>query len=123
MSIRPTFVEAILSGSKTVEFRKRRLAPDVQRVMIYSTAPVQAVVGEFEVEEQITTSPASLWRRFGSVSGVDRKVFFKYFEGSREGVGIVIKSVMVYDEPAALDTLISGARPPQSFQYLDSPAA
>ena len=45
MSIHPRYAEAILSGQKRVEFRKRRLAPDVTTVLVYATQPVGVLVG------------------------------------------------------------------------------
>ena len=34
MSVHPRFSAGLVDGQKTVEFRKRRLAPDVRRVLI-----------------------------------------------------------------------------------------
>ena len=118
MSIRPQFANAILDGSKTVEFRKRALAEDVTRVVIYTTSPVQAVVGEFTVANQVIASPRALWRRYSRVAGIGRTDFFKYFEGTANAVGIVIESVVEYKTPRSLDDVEPGARPPQSFMYI-----
>jgi predicted transcriptional regulator len=120
MSIRPQFANAILDGSKTVEFRKRRLAGDVTRVVIYITSPVQAVVGEFTVADQVVASPQTLWRRYRLVAGIDRASFFKYFDGSSDAVGILIDAVVQYKEPQTLRQFDPSMRPPQSFQYLAS---
>jgi predicted transcriptional regulator len=120
MSIRPQFANAILDGTKRVEFRKRRLAVDVSRVVIYTTSPVQAVVGEFTIADQVVGTPHALWRRYASVAGIDRAAFFKYFEGSTDAVGIVIDRVVEYKTPRSLDEIEPGARPPQSFFYLES---
>lgn len=120
MSIRPQFANAILDGSKTVEFRKRALAGDVRRVVIYTTSPVQAVVGEFTIASQVIGSPKALWRRFSKVAGIDRAAFFAYFDGSTDAVGIVIDSVVEYKEPRSLDEIEPGKRPPQSFVYINA---
>jgi predicted transcriptional regulator len=121
MSIRPRFAAAILDGSKTVEFRKRPLAKDVRRVVIYTTSPIQAVVGEFTVADQVIASPNALWRRFSRVAGIDRASFFEYFDGTDDAVGIVIESVTQYKTPRRLEDVEPGAKPPQSFMYI--PAA
>jgi predicted transcriptional regulator len=118
MSIRPPFASAILEGSKRVEFRKRRLASDIDRVVIYITAPVMAVVGEFQVAGQVVSTPAALWRRFSRVAGIERDAFFEYFGDSAEAVGILIESVTEYDHPQPLQEFDPGSRPPQSFRYL-----
>ena len=39
MAIQPGYAEAILAGVKTVEFRKRALAPDIETVLVYETSP------------------------------------------------------------------------------------
>jgi predicted transcriptional regulator len=46
ISIRPVFVQRLLAGTKTVEFR--RIRPKVrvgQVVLIYACSPISAVVG------------------------------------------------------------------------------
>ena len=121
MSIRPQFVNAILDGSKRVEFRKRRLAVDVSRVVIYTTSPVQAVVGEFTIADQVVDTPQALWQRYAAVAGIDYAAFFKYFAGFTDAVGIVIDEVLEYKTPLSLDEVEPGARPPQSFIYLSKP--
>ena len=45
MSIRPEYAKALLSGTKTVELRKARLANSTLHIVIYSTAPVQRWCG------------------------------------------------------------------------------
>jgi len=120
MSIRPQFASAILDGTKTIEFRKRALAEGVNRVVIYTTSPVQAVVGVFSVADQVMASSRALWRRYASVAGIDRAAFFKYFEGTTDAVGILIDTVIEYETPRPLDEVNPGARPPQSFMYLRS---
>jgi predicted transcriptional regulator len=107
-----------LDGSKTVEFRKRPLATDVDRVVIYTTAPVMAVVGEFRIADQVVSTPTDLWRRYSAVAGIERAAFFEYFDGAREGVGIVIDGVTEYETPQPLSEFDPGSRPPQSFRYL-----
>jgi len=123
MSIRPEYVEAIISGAKTVEFRKQRLAPDVETVVIYATSPIKAVVGEFQITSQVSKSPTGLWREFKLVSGIDRRRFFEYFRGRSSGVGIVIGNVTAYAPQKRLEDVAPGSRPPQSFRYLEDSAA
>ena len=118
MSIRPPYAAAILDGTKLVEFRKRRLASDIDTVVIYMTSPVMAVVGHFTVTEQVTGSPRELWERFEQVAGIDADAYNEYFDGTEDAVGIVIDTVTIYDEPLPLDDIDPGGRPPQSYKYL-----
>jgi predicted transcriptional regulator len=85
---------------------------------MYTTSPVQAVVGEFTIATQVVASPKTLWRRFSRVAGIDRAAFFEYFDGSTHAVGIVIESVVEYKKPRSLNDVEPGARPPQSFMYI-----
>jgi predicted transcriptional regulator len=123
MSIHPRYAEAILNGSKQVEFRKRRIADDVTHVVVYATAPVSAVVGAFAVNGQHTSSPPSLWRRFRRVGGISRDLFFDYFAGREQGTGIHVGAVLAPAEPLPLLDSVGVARPPQSYQYLPSETA
>lgn len=122
MSIRPEFADRIMDGTKRVEFRKRPLAPDVSHVIIYSTAPVSAVVGAFAVDGQDITDPEELWAQFGEVAGISRERFAEYFEGCSVGTGIRVKDVVLRDRPGRLEEL-GIPRPPQSFQYLPARVA
>ncbi|GAA2420127.1 hypothetical protein GCM10009856_32440 [Mycolicibacterium llatzerense] len=72
LSIHPQFAEAIMDGRKLVEFRKRPLANDVTIVWVYATAPVQRVIGYFEVDRTVTAAPHVLWRRFSKVGCIER---------------------------------------------------
>ena len=44
MFVHPRFAASLVDGQKTVELRKSRLAPDLRRVLVYATAPVQRVI-------------------------------------------------------------------------------
>lgn len=123
MSIHPEFAEAILAGTKQVEFRKRPIAGDVTHVVVYATAPVSAIVGAFTVRAQETADPETLWLRFAHVAGIGRLGFFDYFADHRDGVGIRVGEVLTLDAPMALAEGAGVCRPPQSFQYLDQPTA
>jgi hypothetical protein len=46
-SIRPHFATAILDGSKTIELRTVAPRKPIERIWIYSTSPVQRIVGYF----------------------------------------------------------------------------
>ena len=45
MSIKPKYVEKILSGEKKYEYRKTLLKKDVESILVYSTSPVKKVYG------------------------------------------------------------------------------
>ena len=50
LSIKPQYVESILSGKKSYEFRRMIFAAQIDTVVIYATKPIGRVVGEFGIE-------------------------------------------------------------------------
>lgn len=69
----------------------------------------------------IRDSPDALWRRAGGAAGIERKHFFRYFDGKAVGYAIEIGKVRRYRNPRCPFEQF-GVRPPQSFLYL-SPSA
>lgn len=119
MSIKPEFVDKILSCEKLYEFRKSIFKQDVERVFIYSSFPEKKIVGYFEVGEIICKSPAELWDSFSEVSGISEKDFFKYFEGKNEGFAIKIDNLCVFKEFIDMDDY-EEFKAPQSFCYVEN---
>lgn len=118
MAIQPRFAQAILSGEKRVEFRKRRLATDIDTVLIYESAPSQRIVGSFTIARTDVASPSALWREFAAVGGIPRREFMDYYTGHAQGVGLVVGAVDRYQRPVALRELAASPAVPQSFTYL-----
>ncbi len=119
MSIHPEFATRILAGEKLVEFRRRAAARPVTHILIYATSPICAVVGVAEVERVERGSPASLWRAFGNVGGIDRASFFDYFSGVREGFAYVVRRTWLCPSPINLGREGLPRTAPQAFQYVD----
>lgn len=119
MSIKPEFVGKILSYEKLYEFRKSIFKQNVEKVFIYSTSPEKKIVGYFEVGEIICDSPIELWNSFSEVSGISKKDFFKYYEGSKEGFAIRIDNLHIFDEFIDMDKY-DDFKAPQSFCYVEN---
>lgn len=119
MSVHPRYAEAIMDGRKKVEFRKRPLASDVSVVWVYATAPVQLIIGCFEVDATVTGPPRDLWRQFASVGAIDRADFDRYYAGSSVGSGIRIGDVVRLEVPLPIQELLPSGVPPQSFAYVE----
>jgi len=118
MSIKPIFVQSILSGEKVFEFRKKACKKSIDRILIYSTVPVQKVVGEAEVESVLIESPAVLWKLTHEGAGIDKEFFDSYFENRNEAVAYKLTNVKKYNKPITLlDLGIKVA--PQSYQYIE----
>ncbi len=123
VSVHPEYAEAILDGTKTVEFRKRPLAPDVTHVAVYATRPVGRVVAVFSVEGQVTDNPHRLWRDFQDVAGISKSDFLAYYDGHNVGVGIKVRDLVRLDEYETIEEAFGITRPPQSFQYFEARTA
>ena len=118
LSIKPGYSDAIFAGHKTVEFRRSRLASDIELAIVYATQPVGRIIGWFPIVGIAESTPDGLWRRFRPNGGIDRSDFFAYFDGAKRAYGIEIADPTATAEPVLLDALSPGLRAPQSFQYL-----
>ena len=118
MPIHPRYANAILDGTKGVEFRKRRLAADIQRVFIYSTSPVSRVVGEFVIEETIVGSPEDIWQAYGDTGEISEPEFHKYFDRRDTAVAFAVARTRRFTKPLALADLRPRPAVPQSTIYL-----
>ncbi len=61
ISTHPRYVEAILAGEKTIEFRRRWTAQAVKYLVIYATIPVKKNVAVVPIEEALQGGPTALW--------------------------------------------------------------
>lgn len=118
MSIHQRWADAIMDGRKRVEFRKRRLAPDIETVIVYATAPVSKVVGRFTVERVVSGTPDDIWASFGAVGVIDYADYCSYYEGSDSAVAIVVGDAERFEDPLALADIEPRPAVPQSFAYL-----
>lgn len=113
MSIRPEYAAAILSGSKTVELRRRRPSFAAgSRVVVYSSAPDQQLLGTFESGEIHEAHPERLWKLVSNRAGIARPDFDAYFDGCDVGYAIEVRS------PRRLNPEPLRFRPPQSYLFL-----
>jgi len=120
LSIKPKYADAIMDGSKGYEFRKSLFRNgSIERVFVYSTSPVQMVVGAFEIGGIIHDHPENLWETLHGCAGIDEIDFFRYFAGRSEGFAIEVKGPQEFGEPVDPWALDPTFVPPQSFRYVD----
>lgn len=119
LSIKPKYVERILSGEKKYEFRKVIFKQDVDEVIIYASAPVKKFVASFKVNEIIKDEPQTLWKRCNGDSGLDKHEFFDYFKDQKKGFAIRIESLNKFIHPFEPKEIIHNFVAPQSFQYCE----
>jgi predicted transcriptional regulator len=118
MSIHPRYAEAIVSGRKRAEFRKRPLAADVDIVLIYATAPVSAIIGWFTVRGTLKTTPEDIWRLLHEVGEICWSDFAAYYSGCNEGVALLVGEAGRFTKPVALSEIHPSPATPQSFNYV-----
>lgn len=117
LSINPQHVENILNGTKKYEYRKIKCKNAVDKIVIYSTAPIMKVVGEADVDEVLEDIPEKIWDKTQKYSGIDYKFFKKYYEGKEKAVAYKLSNIVEYCNKRELEEYgLSYA--PQSFVYL-----
>lgn len=121
LSIKPKYADLILSGFKRVEFRRSWAAEGVGMIVLYSSAPVQKIVGMVEVAEVVVASPTALWKTCTDMGGgLTRQELRTYFAGKSKGVAVLLGRVFSPPKSLAPSDVIDNFVPPQSFRYLDA---
>ena len=94
ISIRPNYAEAILSGEKTVELRRRIPAINPgTHLWIYATRPLGAIVGSATVDDIIEGTPAQIWEDYMDRIGVGQCAYKKYFAGTDQALGLLLSDI------------------------------
>lgn len=117
LSIKPEFASKIFEGEKKFEFRRSIFKKPVRKVIVYASAPVCKVIGEFEVEELIFDKLENLWRKTKRHAGISEDYFYSYFSEKESGHAIKIGTTKKYRKPLSLKETY-GVVPPQSFLYV-----
>ncbi|HEX5001563.1 MAG TPA: ASCH domain-containing protein [Bacteroidia bacterium] len=118
LSIKPEFADKIFDGSKKFEFRRSIFKnPDVSRIVVYASSPVQKIIGEFEVEQILVHDLKTLWNITKDYSGISKNYFYEYFNDKEKGFAIKIKNTKKYKKPKCIRKDFN-LFPPQSFLYL-----
>ena len=122
LSIRPQYSEKIIHGEKTVELRRRfpLSAPRGTIAYIYSTSPVQAMVGRAEIADIVKLPVADIWKKYGASASIKKSMFDSYFDGLSEGFALKFANARPLPRQLDLSELRErfGFEPPQSFLYV-----
>lgn len=109
----------LIDGTKKFEFRRRVSSKSVDKIVIYSTSPIQRVIGEAEVVEVLKMKPSPLWEVSKKEAGISRAKFRAYFSGCADAYAYKLGKITKYDTPKTLmDYGITQA--PQSFIFVDA---
>ncbi len=117
LSIKPHFANRIFDGSKRFEYRRIVFNQPVENIIVYASAPVSMVIGEFKVDDLFWHDLDTLWRKTSKYAGISREYFYQYFFGKKYGYAIKIGQTTEYKKPLCLKKTY-GIKPPQSFIYL-----
>lgn len=120
LSIKPKYVDSILRGEKKFEFRKViPRSSDVTHVYIYSSYPVQKIVGKFSLKDILHASPREIWEKCSQYGGISKNDFFKYYDGKSLAYSLSITDLEIFDEAICPYNTFKKFTPPQSFLYYD----
>ncbi|MDG6880971.1 50S ribosomal protein L22/uncharacterised domain fusion protein [Phocoenobacter uteri] len=119
LSIKPEFVEKIISGEKKFEFRKSLPKREgINSVVVYATMPVGKVVGEFRIKQTLSLEPESLWDKTKELSGISKCFFDQYFSNKVLAHAFEIDFFEPYLEPKHISEVLKSGVAPQSYCYI-----
>lgn len=117
ISIKPEYVEKIFNGTKKYEYRTKLAKRDVDKLVVYCTAPVKKVIGEVDVIEMLTEKPDILWKKTKTFSGISKERYEKYFKKHKEANAYALSNPKPFKKPKSL-TEYGIESAPQSFYYI-----
>lgn len=123
LSVKPHFADLLLSGRKTVELRRPKLAIEPgDELFLYATRPLSQIVGVVVCHDVVYAPARMLWRSYKDWIGVSRKEFNAYFNGASSGTALLVNDAQRLSVPWALSKIrevFPGFHPPQSHMRLE----
>jgi len=120
LPIKPRYMEPIMGGTKTVEYRRRPPQQPVSLVVLYSSSPVKRVVGIAEVIEVCCGRKEAIWASTFRQGGITRKEYDEYFYGRDMGCVLKLGKILKLITPLNPSTIKRGFLVPQSYSYVDA---
>jgi predicted transcriptional regulator len=122
VSLHPHHALSILAGEKTVELRRRFPEQHTRgaSALIYSTAPVQAIVGVARIKHVFKLPVSRIRKEYGAAACVSKAEIDAYFSGLREGYVILLEGAQQLKRQVTIEDLYRrfGIVPPQSYRYV-----
>ena len=117
MSIKPEYVDKIFSGEKKYEYRKRLCKEKIDTIIVYSSSPIQKVVGELKIKQVLYDKKNVIWNKTNKYGGITKIKYDNYYENSGYAVAYEIEKAILYDKQKDLkDFNVRTA--PQSYVYI-----
>lgn len=121
LSIKPKYANAIVEGAKRYEFRRVIFKRRITSIYIYSTSPVNKIVGLFEIDRIIKEHPQEIWDMCHEHAGISESDFFNYFGKFAVAYAIKIKNAYRFVREIDPYGYIENFKPPRSFCYVPHP--
>ena len=119
LSIKPKYVDAIIAGTKRVEYRTRiRKDPEVTTALIYRSGDLKKIVAEFTIGGIIEGSPKQVWEQTKEFGCIEKKDYFRYFANRNKAYAYQICNLVIYPEATPLSSL-GIKKAPMSFMYIE----
>ena len=117
LPMKPEYVKSIFNGSKKIVYRKQIPKYSITRIVVYSTSPLKAVIGEVEVQKTMTMECSLLWECTKNETEISKKQFDNYFKNYNIASAYKLGKYKQYNSPNSL--LSFGINnTPHSFVYL-----
>ena len=117
MSIKPEYVIKIFSGEKKYEYRKRLCKEKIDTIIVYSSSPIQKVVGELKIKQVLYDKKNVIWNKTNKYGGITKIKYDNYYENCGYVVAYEIEKAILYDKQKDLkDFNVRTA--PQSYVYI-----
>ncbi|MBR4618948.1 MAG: ASCH domain-containing protein [Bacilli bacterium] len=117
MSIKPEYVDKIFSGEKKYEYRKRLCKENIDTIIVYSSSPIQKVVGELKIKQVLYDKKNVIWNKTNKYGGITKIKYDNYYENCGYVVAYEIEKAILYDKQKDLkDFNVRTA--PQSYVYI-----
>jgi len=118
LSIKHKYARLVVSGEKTIEYRKRIWDSKPDYVYVYAGRPVKRIVGRFCPGEIITGDKFRVWEQTKQSGGISVLDYFDYFAGADQAYAIPINSFELFSWWVDPYVTLPGFRAVQSFRYL-----
>ena len=123
MSVKPSYANLLVNGSKTVELRRRFSdLPHGTKMLVYGSSPTSKIIGEVSIVKVEQLKLDDLWNYACQEAMISWEDFSAYFKGRDSGYAITVNKATKYESPYQLDCLkelgVKGA--PQSYQFISS---
>jgi predicted transcriptional regulator len=118
IALRPSFAEAIYNRSKLFEFRrvKAKIRPD-DRILVYESAPISKVTGEFNVGKVVYGKPSQILNL--EPNSNSRTAAAQYLTGAKLCTAIEVVNPIRWEQSMKLGNLYPSLRPPQSYLFIE----